>query len=261
MATVRRTASTVSVPPFSMSSMSSEKSRSAVALSAGAPVMVISLPRTCTSLARVRSTSRRISSLGPSRFTMIFGSETEILVCTRAAALLCSVPVIGAAVRPTPPALVLVPAVPAACVRIVPSYPLGARPRRGHYRRRWPGALSRGDGYVVEGLLDAGEAVGGPVHPDHPRRRRRGSGAAARPLRGRRRVRSRSGWSGAGGRSTAGGRRGRRHRGPAGCRRARRRRARSPRSTTGPGSIGIPAGRPGPATRAGCRPGRPRRRW
>jgi phosphate starvation-inducible protein PhoH len=85
---VRRTASTDSVSPFSISSRSSEKRRSAVALSAGAPVIVISLPRTWTSLTRVRSMSRRISSLGPSRFTMILGSETEILVCTRAAALL-----------------------------------------------------------------------------------------------------------------------------------------------------------------------------
>ena len=44
---------------------------------------------------------------------MIFGSETEILVCTRAAlaALNESVPVIEAAVRPKPPALFLVPAV------------------------------------------------------------------------------------------------------------------------------------------------------
>src|SRR5690349_14343683 len=175
MAAVRRTASTLSVSPFSISSMSSENRRSAVALSAGAPVMVISLPRTCTSLVRVRSMCRRISSLAPSRFTMIFGSETEILVCTRAAALLGSVPVIGAAVRPQPPALFLVPSV-ACCLVGGPPWSRaivsGRRHRRRcHYRRFRPvpgtGSALRYR-HAVEGLLDPGEAVGGPVHPDHP---------------------------------------------------------------------------------------------
>src|SRR5690349_21392477 len=174
MAAVRRTASTLSVSPFSISSMSSENRRSAVALSAGAPVMVISLPRTWMSLARVRSTRRRISSLAPSRFTMIFGSETEILVCTRAAALLGSVPVIGAAVRPQPPALILVPLGRAACsaARWNRAIVSGRRhPRRGHYRLFSPGpggGSAPRDRHAVERLLDPGEPVGGPVQPDHP---------------------------------------------------------------------------------------------
>ncbi|GGQ80099.1 hypothetical protein GCM10010166_57840 [Couchioplanes caeruleus subsp. azureus] len=79
---------------------------------------------------------------------MIFGSATEILVCTRAAALLCSVPVIGAAVRPTPPALFLITAVGAACVRIVPSYPLGSEPAEaiiGRFRAPPPAGVPPGD--------------------------------------------------------------------------------------------------------------------
>src|SRR5690606_25321144 len=55
--------------------------RSARALSAGAPVMVISFPRTSTSLARYRSMIFRVSSAAPSRLTMTRGSSTVILVC------------------------------------------------------------------------------------------------------------------------------------------------------------------------------------
>jgi hypothetical protein len=56
--------------------------RSASALSAGWPVMVIWLPRTCTSLATDRSTSRSSSSPAPSNLTITCGSSTVILVCT-----------------------------------------------------------------------------------------------------------------------------------------------------------------------------------
>src|SRR6266545_4806611 len=82
MPTVRRTASSVRVWPFSISSSSSVKMRSANALSPAAPVMVISLPRTCTSLTTARSMSRNSSSRAPSSFTMVCGSSTVILVWT-----------------------------------------------------------------------------------------------------------------------------------------------------------------------------------
>ena len=177
--------------------MSSEKSRSAVAFSAGSPVMVISLPRTCTSLVRVRSMSRRISSLAPSRLTMIFGSETEILVCTRAAPAEPAlegfgIPVIGRPDGPAPPALFLFAAsslgeLEGSCHPIrshagaprplsaLPrraadrTRPVSPRARRGRALRRTAveRLLTGRDRPAVEGLLHPAEPVRRPVHPHH----------------------------------------------------------------------------------------------
>jgi hypothetical protein len=80
---VRRTASAVSVSPFWIISRSSLKIRSTRALSPAVPVMVISLPRTWTSLARAFSMTVSSSSRLPRRLTIECAPGTTIFVETR----------------------------------------------------------------------------------------------------------------------------------------------------------------------------------
>jgi hypothetical protein len=82
MAMTRRTESGRSCCPVPRSAISSSKTPTAKALSAGFPVTEISLPRTCTSASTSASTRRRSSSAEPSRATMETVSGTVMVVRT-----------------------------------------------------------------------------------------------------------------------------------------------------------------------------------
>ena len=75
-----RMESAVRVCPAATSSSSSSNSRTARALSAGSPLIVISLPRTWMSLASASSMILSSSSREPSRPTMACEPGTTILV-------------------------------------------------------------------------------------------------------------------------------------------------------------------------------------
>src|SRR6478672_6166066 len=77
------TASGVRFWPARMSSNSSSNNRTAMALSAGAPVMVISLPRTWMSLSSFVSITRSNSSREPSKATIACSPGTTRVVETR----------------------------------------------------------------------------------------------------------------------------------------------------------------------------------
>src|SRR3954463_1244014 len=84
IAMTRRTESGRSVCPVPRSAISSSKTRTAKALSAGCPVTAISLPRTWTSASTSSSTSRRSSSPEPSRATIDTDSGTVMVARTAA---------------------------------------------------------------------------------------------------------------------------------------------------------------------------------
>ena len=187
MPTVRRTASVVSVSPFSISSSSSAKSRSARALSAGAPVMVISLPRTWMSLATdaLDEPQDLVARAEQADHDLRVGDGDLGLHPGRGPG--GGVPVIGRAGGPCAtcsrsrrracwPACGRCPIV--SVQRGIASPPIV----------RWPRSARRPRKSVPPSKVSwcAGEPVGRPVHPDHRARPRPGSAAAAPRPPGRR---------------------------------------------------------------------------
>ena len=212
MPTVRRTASAVSVSPFSMSSSSSVKRRSAGALSAGAPVMrdLVAAHVDVAGERPLDEPQDLVAGAEQVDHDLRVGDRDLGLHVTapgrRSAALEgYGVPVIGRPVRPAPPALFLGAARGSAHLRIVQlrlvhlhqGAIVSARPASAtmplsphRHTPSGPGSAHTGrsplaDVHPVEGLLLAGEPVRRPVHPDHRARPRPGSAAAARRPPGR----------------------------------------------------------------------------